>query len=207
MGMKATWPIVGVVITAAIAVNCGKGGGGNPLSPGAVEPTQASLQAPYQNRSDVSAIRAGFSATANAPWGVEHWGLTLYTVGDGRRFVAAAAGTVGSLRLWQNGAFWQVNFDLNLADGSQLTYGFFTGSGDRADGDAQLAAMVVVNAQRVAAGDPVGSLRTPNADARLEFTVMVNNKGVCPERYLATDVKDAMVGLLRLAYPGANMCY
>lgn len=165
------------------------------------------LVTPYLCESDIG-YADGYSPTTNAPWNMVHNGVDF---GNPARpavpFRAAASGTVTAVTLWQNGDIWQVNVMVELREGLVYEYAFIPMTSNPADGEAQLAAIVVAPGQAVAAGDPIGSLYWADTYSIVHFCLFEEWTPICPEPYFTPEARASILRLLNNRWPGAQICY
>lgn len=195
--------------------------------------TQPPLLTPFVNESDMTEIKAGFSAEYSiSPWEFVHDGIDIYPQGDLKAFQAACSGIVDAVVLRQAGveSNWQVEVliqcDDYVADPDMggyfipfsVDYVFETMSNIQADGQTQLANISVIEGQAVTQGDIIGYLDVAGEDAHVHFGLVqfgssafimdgVTSIPLCPEPHFSTQGKDAILNLLHVVWLTAHMCY
>ena len=88
-----------------------------------------------------------------------------------------------------------------------VEYVFEPFSATKADGDTQLANIVVSESQVVAQGDVIGNLFTTNSSAHVHFGLLQNSIAICPEAYFTVSAKNSVLDLIHKDNPTWNMCY
>ena len=168
-----------------------------------------SMLTPYVNSSDIASINEAFSSTSSCPWGFQHNGVDFTPTGNYKPFQAVASGTVDMVNLWQNNisSNWQVNVRIKVNPTYSVEYVFEPVSLIQADGNTQLANILVSVGQIVAQGDAIGNLFTVNLGAHVHFGLLQNSIAICPETYFIVSAKDSVLGLIHKDNPTWNMCY
>ncbi len=169
-----------------------------------------SMLTPYVNSSDIATIHEAFSSTSSCPWGFQHNGIDFAPTGNYKPFQAVASGTVDTVSLWQNdkSSNWQVNVTIKVnSTYSSVAYAFESFSANQADGNTQLANILVSVGQIVAQGDVIGNLFTANSSAHVHFGLLQNSIAICPETYFTVSAKDSVLGVIHKDNPTWNMCY
>jgi len=183
-----------LAVTVSVAVATGTG--------------DISMMTPYVNAADIVAVREAFSTTTSAPWSFAHDGIDFFpATGTLKSFQAASAGTISRVDQVQNGSNWQVNVGIQYNATFSLEYVFEPFSTSRADGDAQRADILVSNGQTVSQGQVIGRLHTVGSGAHVHFGLRRNGAAICPEPYFTADARQSVLALVRMTYPGSNMCY
>jgi hypothetical protein len=78
----------------------------------------------------------------------------------------------------------------------------------QADGEIQLANILVSIGQVVSQGDIIGYLYVVDEEyASLNFTLYENGNAICPEPYFTPEAKESILNLIHVVWPDADMCY
>lgn len=176
------------------------------------EPTEDTgpvlLITPYVNESDM-AKAMGFSIDSNSPWGFAHTGVDFAPNGDLRAFRAVCSGTVDMVDLWQleTTLNWQVSVRLVCNARYSVIYAFEPMTSIEADGEMQLANILVVEGQSVAQGDLIGLLPYASPECHVDFGFYDGWDRACPEPFFTPEAKASILNLIHVGWPGANMCY
>jgi len=180
---------------------------GDPSEPRDASPI--SMIAPFPDPAAMGPIREAFSASAAAPWGFVHTGIDFFPLADGSPFQAVAAGRVEQVQLIQNSGSgnWQVNVSVRFNDAYVVFYVFEPMSALEADGEAQLAEVLVSAGDVVAPGDTLATLHSAAPGAHLDLGLLKDHQRICPEPYFTQAAKDAILQLLDAQWPAADMCY
>ena len=133
-------------------------------------------------------------------------GVDFFPLGDGSRFLVAAAGTIEFVELWQNGENWQVNVLIRHNERYSSEYGFEPMSGGAATGQAQLARVAVCAGQEVSQGDLLGLLSQVGEGAHVHFRVRDGPESVCPSDLFTEEAQASILRLLHTIWPGATIC-
>jgi murein DD-endopeptidase MepM/ murein hydrolase activator NlpD len=167
------------------------------------------LITPYVNESDMNNVPEAYSSTTNCPWGFVHNGIDFIPNGPLMPYRAAAAGVVQWVYLFQNPSAltWQVNVAIACDSTNMIEYCFEPMSLLEADGQAQLSNIVVTVGQTVAQGEVIGYLHTTVAWSLVHLGLKQNGSWVCPEPFFAEPARQSILNLLRVAHPGAALCY
>ena len=168
-----------------------------------------SLRTPYLDEAGMAPIREAYSASANTPWGFAHDGIDFFPNSelDLKPFQAAAPGVVDGVDLWQNGSNWQVNVSIRYDQTYTCEYVFEPMSSVQSEGQFQRSHIIVSPGQHVSAGDIIGYLHAPADGSHVHFGVYQNHRAVCPSAYFTEAARQSILRLLRLAWPGADLCY
>jgi hypothetical protein len=172
-------------------------------------PADPELIAPFTDASAFGPVKEAFSATASAPWLFAHDGIDFFPLGDGTPLRAAALGTVVERTLWRNPTSqnWQVNLRVVYDDHYEVEYVFEPFSAVTADGEAQLAAVVLAPGTTVVPGDPIGSVKVAGNGAHLHFGLKKDEVAICPEPYFTEAGAAAVLDLIHRDHPTWAMCY
>jgi hypothetical protein len=176
------------------------------------EPTEDTgpvlLITPYVSESDM-AKAMGFSIDSNSPWGFAHTGIDLVPNGDLRVFRAVCSGTVDMVDLWQleTTLNWQVSVRLVCNSRYSVIYAFEPMTSVESDGETQLANILVVEGQTVAQGDLIGLLPYASPGCHVDFGFYDGWDRTCPEPFFSPEAKASILNLIRIGWPGADMCY
>jgi len=203
---EATFESNGSFSVVGSIVQCNDGGDGDGNGGDITMPT------PYANESDMAAVYNAFSSNDSAPWGFAHPGVDFSPNGDVKPFQAVCSGKVGAVDLFQNSitSTWQVNVRIICNSTYAVEYAFEPMTTVQSDGQTQMANILVSVDQTVTQGDPIGYLFSSavgGQDAHVHFTFMRNWDAICPEPYFTQEAKDSILRLIRIIWPGANMCY
>lgn len=167
------------------------------------------LVTPFVNELDLASINEAFSASEDAPWGFEHRGIDLFPSGDLRPFQAVCSGVVDAVDVMQLEATsnWQVRVRLVCNSTYSANYAFEPMTDAPSDGETQLANILVSEGQRVAQGELIGHLLARNEGSHVDFGFNAHGEPVCPEPYLTEADRAAILRLVRVVWPDAEMCY
>lgn len=115
---------------------------------------------------------------------------------------------VDTVEVWQLDATsnWQVCASI-VCDSIYSIYAFEPMSTLQSDGETQLDNISVSKGQTVAQGDLVGYLLVTNAGSHVDLGFYENRNGVCPEPYFTGEARDSILNLIRVVWPGADMCH
>jgi murein DD-endopeptidase MepM/ murein hydrolase activator NlpD len=187
-------------LAAGVAGACGDGAG--PAG-------DISMTTPFVDAAAIASVNEAFSTTASAPWGFAHNGIDFMPGADFVPFQAVSSGVVEDVTLSQNSSTsnWQVNVRITYNATYSLEYIFEPFSSIAADGQAQLASVLVSSGQSLVAGDTVGSVRTFGGGAHLHFSLVKSGNQVCPEPYFTPEAGAAVRDLIHKTNPSWNMCY
>jgi len=168
-----------------------------------------SMITPYINQSDMASINEAFSIDTSAPWGFEHRGIDFFPNGDLKPFQAVSDGLIDEVSLWQleSTLNWQVSIRLIYNTIYAVNYAFEPMSNSKEDGEIQLAHILVAKEQNVSQGDTLGYLFTPQNGAHVDFSLFKDWEPVCPESYFIQPARDSIINLIRVVWPGGNICY
>ena len=150
-----------------------------------------------------------FSADSNAPWGFKHRGLDFFVDGSEAAFRAVTDGTITRIELRQNdiSGNWQVNVVLTYSSTYSFEYSFEPMTLNAADGEAQLAAIVVSEGESVLQGQSLGDLLMKGGGTHVHFSMLVGGSSSCPESYFTDEARTSIMGLIDQQWPGSQMCY
>lgn len=166
------------------------------------------LITPYVDESDM-AKAMGFSIDSNSPWGFAHTGIDFAPSGDLRAFRAACPGVVDMVELWQleSTLNWQVSVRIACNSRYSAIYAFEPMTAVEADGETQLANILVVEGQSVVQGDLIGLLPYAGPGCHVDFGFYDGWDRTCPEPFFAPEAKASILNLIHVEWPGATMCY
>lgn len=176
------------------------------------EPTEDTgpvlLITPYVNESEM-ARAMGFSTGSNSPWGFEHTGIDFVPNGDLRAFRAVCSGVVDMVDLWQleTTLNWQVSVRIVCNSRYSVIYAFEPMTSVEADGEMQLANILVVEGQSVAQGDLIGLLPRASPGCHVDFGFYDGWDRICPEPFFTPEARASILNLIHVEWPGADMCY
>lgn len=184
-------------------VQCENGGGGDGNG------GDISMITPYVNQSDMASVNEAFSSDDSAPWGFTHDGVDFFPIGNLKPFQAVCSGVVDKVELWQNNisSNWQVNVRIICNSTYSVEYGFEPMTTVQSDGETQIANILVSEGQTVTQGDLIGYLFTSGEGSHVHFGFFRNWDAICPEPYFTQEARDSILDLIRIVWPGANMCY
>jgi murein DD-endopeptidase MepM/ murein hydrolase activator NlpD len=172
-----------------------------------------SMVAPYVNEADIVSINEAYSETATAPWGFAHQGIDFFPpVGSLHDFQAVSSGVVQDVNLWLNTVnnIWQVNISIKYNDTFSVEYGFESMSSVQADGQTQLANILVAAGDAVSSGQLIGRLHAAMNGAHVHFSLTENNQFICPEPYFTPSAQASIMNILQNSFPSEpnlQMCY
>ena len=166
------------------------------------------LITPYVAESDM-AKAMGFSTNSDSPWGFEHTGIDLVPNGDLRAFRAVCSGMVDMVELWQleSTLNWQVSVRIKCNAKHSVIYAFEPMTSAASDGENQLANILVEEGQDVAQGELIGLLPYVSPGSHVDFGFYEGWERTCPEPFFAPEARASILNLIRLEWPGADMCY
>jgi murein DD-endopeptidase MepM/ murein hydrolase activator NlpD len=172
-------------------------------------PEDPKMIAPFSDPSEFGPVNEAFSATGAAPWGFAHDGIDFFPLADGTPLRAAAAGAVSERTLGRNPTSqnWQVNLAVVYDDHYTVEYVFEPFSAVTADGEAQLAAVLLAPGTTVVPGDPIGSVKVAGSGAHLHFGLKKDEAWICPEPYFTEEGATAVLDLIHRDHPTWAMCY
>lgn len=161
-----------------------------------------SMITPYVNESDIRSIGLFIYGS--------HQGIDFQTTGDLKPFQAVSSGVVKNIQLIQTNN-WYVELEIEYNSTYSVLYVFEPMTANPADGQTQLANIVVSNGQSVSQGDLIGYLYVPDAQAHVHFGLSryVSGGGdptTCPEPYFTPEARDSILNLIRIEYPNASIC-
>lgn len=120
-----------------------------------------SMLTPYVNEADIVSINEAYSETATCPWGFVHQGIDFFPqLGSLHDFQTVSSGVVDDVNLWLNPGnnFWQVNVRIQYNNTISVEYAFEPMSSLQADGQTQLANILVAAGDTVSSGQLIGRL-------------------------------------------------
>ena len=178
--------------------NGGDGNGGDIL-----------LVTPYASESDMASVNEAFSAGESSPWGFEHRGIDFFPGGNLKPFQAVCSGVVDTIDLWRldTTSNWQVSVRIVCNSTYSAIYAFEPMTAVQSDGESQLANILVSEGQSVAQRDLIGYLLSTGEASHVDFGFYGNGHAICPEPYFTQEARDSILGLIRMTWPGARMCY
>lgn len=167
------------------------------------------MLAPYSNVSEMAPINEAYDEVGNSPWGFTHNGVDFFSIGGQATFQAVCPGEIDWINLFLNpgNGRWQVNVAISYNSRFSVEYAFEPTPADQAGGQAQLAAISVIEGQTVAAGDTLGVLIAGDSMSHVHFGLRDNNNDVCPSPYFTEAAAVEILGLLLQQWPGASICY
>jgi|GEM_PF-5733317 len=177
-------------------------GGGNGGGSSSAHP---SMTTPYANRQDMAPLEGLFY------WNT-HRGLDFHPRGSMKLFQAVLSGTVERVRLFRldTTGNWQVEVIIRFNSDYSALYAFEPMTTSRADGQTQLAQIVVDQGQSVRSGEALGRLYAPNSNAHVHFSLLrsgpAGDTHICPWDYFTTAARQSVMALIRAANPNAAMC-
>jgi len=77
----------------------------------------------------------------------------------------------------------------------------------QSDGETQLANILVSEGQLVAQGDIIGYLISTGKASHVDFGFYKNRDSICPEPYFSQEATEAIIRLIHIVWPDADMCY
>jgi hypothetical protein len=166
------------------------------------------LITPYVDEADMTKAM-GFSIDSNSPWGFGHTGIDFVPNGDLGAFRAVCSGTVDMVELWQleSTLNWQVSVRIACNSRYSVIYAFEPMTSVEADGEAQLANILVVEGQSVVQGDLIGLLPYASPGCHVDFGFYDGWDRTCPEPFFTPEAKASILSLIHVEWPGATMCY
>ena len=176
---------------------------------GGVNGGEILLVTPYVSESDMASINEAFSSGESSPWGFEHRGIDFFPSGNLKPFQAVCSGAVDAVDLWQldTTSNWQVSVRIICNSTYSAIYAFEPMTAVQPDGETQLANLVVSEGQSVAQRDLIGYLLSTGEASHVDFGFYANRDAICPEPYFTREARDSIVGLIRITWPDARMCY
>ena len=172
-----------------------------------------SMLTPYVDEADMVSINEAYSETAACPWGFVHQGVDFFpALNSLHEFQAVANGVVEDIALWENAGngFWQVNVRIRYNNSFVVEYAFEPMSSAQADGQTQLANILVAEQQSVIAGQLIGRLHAVSNGAHVHFSLLENGQFICPEPYFTPAARISIMTILQNTFPAEpnlQMCY
>lgn len=172
-----------------------------------------SMLTPYVNEADIVSINEAYSETATCPWGFVHQGIDFFPqLGSLHDFQTVSSGVVDDVNLWLNPGnnFWQVNVRIQYNNTISVEYAFEPMSSLQADGQTQLANILVAAGDTVSSGQLIGRLHAASNGAHVHFSLVENNQFICPEPYFTPAAQASIMTILQNTFPSEpnlQMCY
>lgn len=208
--MNKNLKIFSILIIAICFIDCDKDQSTNSRNDnGNGNKGDISMITPYFRQSDMASINEAFSISNASPWGFEHRGIDFFPNGNLRPFRAVSSGVIDHVQLWQleSTLNWQVSILLIYNDTYAVNYAFEPMTPSQADGQVQLDNIRVTVNQTVSQGDTIGFLYTAGNGAHVDFGLLQNWEGICPEPYFTPEARLSILSLIHVVWPGAEMCY
>ena len=168
---------------------------------------------PYVNTLDIAAVTGVYCQSGNCPWDPPdrlHDGIDFAPGRDLVPFQAVCHGTVRRIDVFQNFTpphNWQVNVDIEHDATFGVGYAFEPMSPEQDFGDAQQANIAVTLNTVVKPGDIIGRLVRGTDAAHVHFGFFRDHEQVCPEPYLAPDVRQELLDLIHQDNPHWQICH
>lgn len=172
-----------------------------------------SMLTPYVTEADIVSINESYSETATCPWGFVHQGIDFFpAIGSLHDFQAVSSGVVQDVNLWINPGnnFWQVNVSIKYNNTFSAEYAFEPMSSLQADGQTQLANILIAVGDTVTSGQLIGRLHAAMNGAHVHFSLTENNQFICPEPYFTSSAQASIMTILQNTFPSEpniQMCY
>ena len=172
-----------------------------------------SMLTPYVTEADIVSINEAYSETATCPWGFVHQGIDFFPpLGSLHEFQAVSSGVVQDVNLWVNSVnnFWQVNVTIKYNNTFSVEYAFEPMSSLQADGQTQLANILVAAGDTVSSGQVIGRLHAAMNGAHVHFSLTENVQFICPEPYFTPSAQASIMTILQNTFPSEpnlQMCY
>jgi hypothetical protein len=179
----------------------GDNGGGDGDNGGGNGATAIVMITPYVDSADMQSVEGVFSS--------EHSGLDFVPTGDLKSFRAVSDGTIQSIELLQNeiSGKWEVRILIVFNATYSVLYAFEPFSLDSADGQTQLANIMVTEGQVVSQGDVIGKLLTVGEGAHVHFGLFdTGSDGICPEIFFTAEARESVIALIHSTHPDWSMC-
>ncbi len=163
------------------------------------------MTTPYVNSSDISPLEEAHLYDPGHP------GIDFPATSNLRPFQAVFAGEIITVRLVQlaSTSNMQVEVEIRFNSAYSALYAFEPMTSSQADGDTQLANILVSVGQQVSQGEIIGNLFVSGEGSHVHFGLINNNQSppeLCPDPFFSDEARASILTLIQASGSDLGLC-